>query len=1109
MSAVSLQRPLFHHWHLPTHLVSPFCRPTRCLSGGGGVVGSGSSASRGGGICSRRSLFGGKVSIDLGATSSSPGRIFFRHGDIRLTWICRGDLGYQKVARRGLKTSPLVKVEEKKADAMEEKPSAKKRPSLVPKKLNLRASGVHGNTFISYVQILGTGMDTGDTSPSVLLFFDKRRIIFNAGEGLQRFCIEHKIKLSKLDHVFLTRVCSETASGLPGLLLTLSNTGETGMTVNLWGSSDLNFLVDAMRTFIPSSSVVHTHSFGQERQESSKDGDSSAVLEGDALMLLEDEVVKISAVLLRPGCENLSVSSPAKRQVAQDTGKDEKDWSPTKRFQGSGRISGPKTDGLSFSFAEPWELGFESETTSALAGSQKRQRIESPVKVESPEVDEQFTSEDNYLPTRGKDSKIPAGGSQGSKEVAVVYICELPEIIGRFDPEKAMAKGLLPGPKYGKLQAGKSVLSDNGKETVHPSDVMDPSSPGPICLVVDCPTTSYVSSLISSSGLTKLSGAGGESMKQVTCIIHLGPASVINCSQYQEWMDQFHGTQHIMAGHGMLGKVSPILKSSARVMSRLNFICPQVFPIVGLQQGEDEIEASQDSPSITKAENLLKFRLRPISSTPIDRSLVPAPLDLSAVQRELIAENPELQEASKTIAELWSPSLSPVAKCVGSLNLSPQEAQSKDPGMLCNSLKQEDEPRSFSSKSEDMLDYHHGLPDCLRGVGREVMEMVFLGTGSSQPSKYRNVSAIYIHLFKRGGMLLDCGEGTYAQLKRRYGNKIADEIVAGLKCVWISHIHADHHTGLARILAVRKKLLENEGKLEPVLVVGPKQLKRYLDAYGRLEDLGMEFLDCSQTTLFAEGAATLAENGQYSGTSSSQGQGRIVNNSAGQDDTTKTMNVQGGLISLPSPGRSSKTDGRPVGGQLRNYWLQTGFHFQAGLDENGREKLKDTLSALGLSQLISVPVVHCPHAFGVVLVARGKKLLQPGWKLVYSGDTRPCQALVEASKDATVLIHEATFDDAMLEEAVAKNHSLTREAVETGVSAGAYRTILTHFSQRYPKIPVFNESYNDRTCIAFDMMSANLADLPLLPKLLPALKLLFKNDMLIVDEGGDEITDQS
>lgn len=36
--------------------------------------------------------------------------------------------------------------------------------------------------YFSSLQILGTGMDTQDTSPSVLLFFDKQRFIFNAGE---------------------------------------------------------------------------------------------------------------------------------------------------------------------------------------------------------------------------------------------------------------------------------------------------------------------------------------------------------------------------------------------------------------------------------------------------------------------------------------------------------------------------------------------------------------------------------------------------------------------------------------------------------------------------------------------------------------------------------------------------------------------------------------------------------------------------------------------------------------------------------------------------------------------------------------------------------------
>jgi ribonuclease BN (tRNA processing enzyme) len=31
--------------------------------------------------------------------------------------------------------------------------------------------------------------------------------------------------------------------------------------------------------------------------------------------------------------------------------------------------------------------------------------------------------------------------------------------------------------------------------------------------------------------------------------------------------------------------------------------------------------------------------------------------------------------------------------------------------------------------------------------------------------------------------------------------------------------------------------------------------------------------------------------------------------------------------------------------------------------------------------------------------------------------------------------------------------------VQSGAAAGAYRTLLTHFSQRYPKIPVVDQNF--------------------------------------------------
>lgn len=60
------------------------------------------------------------------------------------------------------------------------------------------------------------GTDTGTTAPSVLLFFDRQRYLFNAGEGFQRFCVEHKLKLGRISAVLLTRTTTEASGGLPG-----------------------------------------------------------------------------------------------------------------------------------------------------------------------------------------------------------------------------------------------------------------------------------------------------------------------------------------------------------------------------------------------------------------------------------------------------------------------------------------------------------------------------------------------------------------------------------------------------------------------------------------------------------------------------------------------------------------------------------------------------------------------------------------------------------------------------------------------------------------------------------------------------------------------------
>ncbi len=48
-------------------------------------------------------------------------------------------------------------------------------------------------------------------------------------------------------------------------------------------------------------------------------------------------------------------------------------------------------------------------------------------------------------------------------------------------------------------------------------------------------------------------------------------------------------------------------------------------------------------------------------------------------------------------------------------------------------------------------------------------EVVFLGTGSMKPSKYRNVSSIYVEMTPNYSFVLDCGEGSYYQLFNHFG----------------------------------------------------------------------------------------------------------------------------------------------------------------------------------------------------------------------------------------------------------------------------------------------------------------------------------------------------
>jgi ribonuclease Z len=149
--------------------------------------------------------------------------------------------------------------------------------------------------------------------------------------------------------------------------------------------------------------------------------------------------------------------------------------------------------------------------------------------------------------------------------------------------------------------------------------------------------------------------------------------------------------------------------------------------------------------------------------------------------------------------------------------------------------------------------------------------------------------------------------------------------------------------------------------------------------------------------------------------------------------------------------------------------------------------------------------MHCPYSYAIVIdgTAFGR--------LAYSGDCRPSSQFAAAGYGADVIIHEATFEDGMKEEAVLKKHSTVGEAIEIACKMDAKTLILTHFSQRYPKIPQVNRNESDAKAMAvpvafaFDFMRVTPTSLPLATMLTPALRLLYPGQEDDATEGNNDV----
>jgi ribonuclease Z len=146
---------------------------------------------------------------------------------------------------------------------------------------------------------------------------------------------------------------------------------------------------------------------------------------------------------------------------------------------------------------------------------------------------------------------------------------------------------------------------------------------------------------------------------------------------------------------------------------------------------------------------------------------------------------------------------------------------------------------------------------------------------------------------------------------------------------------------------------------------------------------------------------------------------------------------------------------------------------------------------LGITSILTVPVSHCYQSFAAVIDGTSFG------RLVYSGDCRPSDYLVRVGQGADLLVHEATFEDGMEEEAVLKMHATVSEALSVAKRMGAKACVLTHFSQRYPRIaPLCEEDAQlpFPVAFAFDFMKITPDNIALASNLTSSLRMLYPDD---------------
>lgn len=275
-----------------------------------------------------------------------------------------------------------------------------------------------------------------------------------------------------------------------------------------------------------------------------------------------------------------------------------------------------------------------------------------------------------------------------------------------------------------------------------------------------------------------------------------------------------------------------------------------------------------------------------------------------------------------------------------------------------------------------------------------MLRVTFLGTAGALPTTDRNPSAILIN--RKGELILfDCGEGTQRQMMR------ARTGMMSLTSIFITHFHADHVLGIPGLL----QTMSFQGREQPLEIFGPRWTGEFIDL---LTQLGFNDVVFEVRAREIQPGEVL-ERGEYyieavKTEHSVPALGYVLREKERAGKFNRDRAIELGIPPGPIFGRLQKGEAIKLGG--------------------GEIKPEDVMGAP-----------------------------RPGRIVIYSGDTRPCETILNASKNADLLIHDGTLTSDLQEWALETKHSTALEAGELAKKAGVKQLVLTHISSRYSADP--------------------------------------------------------